>query len=84
MYNEVFTTEKMLARINELASEMETEMNYDTERWDGFSLKTWQRSIANLQDSAENVPEYFLKYCQSYFSLSDSEMIQLFGKVSSK
>lgn len=84
MYNKVFTTENMLARINALAGEMETEMNYDTERWDGFSLKNWQRSIANLQDSAENVPEYFLKYCQSYFSLSDSEMIQLFGKVSSK
>ena len=84
MYNEVFPTEKMLARIEALASEMQSEMNYDTQRWDGFSMKTWERSIENLKDSAKNAPEYFLKYCQSYFSLSDSEMVQLFGKTSDK
>lgn len=84
MYNEAFPTEKMLARIEALASEMQSEMNYDTQRWDGFSMKTWERSIENLKDSAKNAPEYFLKYCQSYFSLSDSEMVQLFGKTSDK
>lgn len=84
MYNEVFTTEKLLTRIGELEEEMKTEIVYDTDRWSDYSLKTWERSIENLKDSAENAPEYFLKYCQSYFSLSDSDMISLFGKVSSK
>ena len=84
MYNEIFTTEKMLARIDELKTEMADEITYDTERWDGYSMKTWERSIENLQDSAKNAPEYFLKYCQAYFNLSESDMIKLFGKVSSK
>jgi len=84
MYNEVFTSENLLNRINELESEMLSEIQHDTERWSDFSMTNWERSITNLKDSAENAPEYFLKYCQSYFSLSDSDMISLFGKVSSK
>ncbi len=84
MYNEIFTTEKMLDRIDKLASEMEAEMPFDTNRWDGFSLKTWNNCIESLRDSAKNAPEYFIKYCQKYFSLTDAETRQLFGKVSSK
>ncbi|MBQ4540283.1 MAG: CotH kinase family protein, partial [Alistipes sp.] len=65
MYNEIFTTEKLLSRISELEAEMLTEVKYDTDRWSDFSMKNWERSIENLKDSAENAPEYFLKYCQS-------------------
>ena len=84
MYQEIFTTEKLLARIGALEEEMRQEIAFDTERWSDFSQTNWERSLTNLKDSAQNAPEYFLKYCQSYFSLSDGEMIQLFGKVSDK
>ena len=67
-----------------LEEEMRQEIAFDTERWSDFSQTNWERSLTNLKDSAQNAPEYFLKYCQSYFSLSDGEMIQLFGKVSDK
>ncbi|MDO4493317.1 MAG: lamin tail domain-containing protein [Clostridia bacterium] len=83
-YTDWLTSEKLLARIDRLVAEMENEIKWDTDRWSKFSLKTWQNSINNLKDSAANAPEYFLKYCQQYFSLSDSDMITLFGKVSSK
>lgn len=83
-YTDYLSSEKMLARIDRLQNEMMTEIKWDTDRWNNFSFKTWQTSITNLKDSAQNAPEYFLKYCQEYFSLSDSDMITLFGKVSGK
>ena len=80
---EIFSTDKMIARIEELEANISEEMQYDCKRWAEIKYTTWQKRVAGLKESAENVPEYFLYYCQKYFSLTDSEMVTLFGRRSS-
>lgn len=79
---EIFSTDKMVARINELEANISEEMQYDCKRWGEIKYTTWQKRVAGLRESAENVPEYFLYYCQKYFSLSDNDMQSLFGRKS--
>ena len=82
MMYDIFSTDKMIARINELEANIDGEMPYDCKRWATIKYTTWQKRVAGLRESAENVPEYFLYYCQNYFNLSDSDMNTLFGRKS--
>ena len=83
MMMEVYETDKMKAWIDDLAAKIDGEMQYDCPRWGTERYTTWQTRVNRLKESAEKVPEYFLYYCQKYFSLSDSEMKQVFGRTSS-
>ena len=80
---EIFDTDRMTARINELEANISDEMVYDTKRWGEIRYTTWQTRVERLRESARQVPEYFLYYAQQYFSLSDAEMNQIFGRKSS-
>ena len=80
---EIFAPEKMIARIDELAANIKTEMEYDTAKWGIIRFVTWETRVEGLRDSARNAPEYFLYYAQQYFSLSDAEMVEIFGRRSS-
>lgn len=80
---DVFEPTKMIARIDELAANIAAEMQYDTQKWGIIRYTTWETRVQGLRDSAQNAPEYFLYYAQKYFSLSDAEMVEIFGRRSS-
>ena len=82
LYKEVYTTEKIIARVDECQSRIDAEMNFDVELWSGISYKSWTQHCDNIRAYAKNYRPYYLKYVQNYFSLSDSDMISLFGEVS--
>lgn len=81
MFNEVFTTDKILAKVDELQNNIYNEMQFDVTLWSGIGAKSWGQHCDNIRAYAKNYPDYYLKYVQNYFSLSDSEMISLFGRV---
>jgi len=80
---DIFETDKMIARIDEMAANIADEMVYDTQKWGVLRYKTWETRIEVLREAARNAPEYFLYYAQQYFSLSDSDMNEIFGRRSS-
>lgn len=83
MLNEVYTPEKIIARVDECQSTIMEEMEYDVQLWQGISYQSWQQHCDNIRDYARNYQEYCLKYVQAYFSLSNNEMMSLFGRTSS-
>ena len=92
-YNNVYTPEKILAKVDELQENIRFEMeNYDLTRWQPYihlSVKGWNSHVQSIRDYAKNYQDYFLKYCRDYinnnthYKLTDEKMIQLFGRVSS-
>lgn len=86
MFNDVYSTEKLNAKIDELADNIDAEMQWDFPRWKQ-TLKNWRTHINNLKSYAKNYPPYFLKYCKEYinkytnYRLTDEKMIELFGRA---
>ena len=80
MLNEVYTPEKILARVDECQNAIMEEMKYDVDKWDGINYNSWQGHCDNIRDYARNYQDYCLKYVQSYFSLSDNDMMSIFGR----
>ncbi len=83
MLNEVYTPEKINARVDELQAVIFEEMQYDVDIWDDITYTSWQQHCDHIRTYANHYQEYCLKYVQDYFSLSDSEMTSIFGRVSS-
>ena len=71
--NNTFKTERVLNRIDELASNIEPEMPRHLERWGG-SMANWQRQINVLRTFAELRQGHVLNHIKNYFNLSDEEM----------
>ena len=82
MLNEVYTPEKINAMVDRLQGNIAEEMKFDVDLWDSINYKSWQQHCDNIRDYANHYQEYSLKYVQKYFSLSDSEMTSIFGRVS--
>jgi hypothetical protein len=90
-YNEVFTPEKILAKVDELQENIRKEMEtYDLVRWRPYhdlSTKGWNSHCDKIRNYAKNYQDWYLYYCQHYinehtnYRLTDDEMIRLFGKV---
>lgn len=80
---QIFDTDTMIARIDELSANIKEEMAYDTAKWGVIRFVTWETRVEGLRESAKNAPEYFLYYAQQYFGLSDAEMTEIFGRRSS-
>ncbi|NLI53385.1 MAG: hypothetical protein GX417_03575 [Clostridiales bacterium] len=83
MINDVYTPDKILAMVDKLQGNIAEEMKYDVDIWDDITYSSWQQHCDNIRDYAEHYQDYSLKYVQDYFSLSDSEMMSIFGKTSS-
>ncbi len=81
LVNEVYTEEKIIARVDACQSKIAAEMVYDVDLWNDITLDSWQRHCDNIRAYAKNYRQYFLKYAQSYFSLSDADMMRIFGAV---
>lgn len=90
-YNEVYTPEKILAKVDLLQENIRKEMEtYDLVRWRPYhdlSTKGWNSHCDKIRNYAKNYQDWYLYYCQHYinehthYHLSDDEMIRLFGKV---
>ena len=86
MFNDVYSTEKLNAKIDELPDNIDADMQWDFPRWKQ-TLKNWRTHINNLKSYAKNYPQYFLKYCKEYinkytnYRLTDEKMIELFGRA---
>ena len=80
MLNEIYTPEKINAMVDRLQGNIDAEMKYDVELWDGITYSWWQKHCDNIREYANNYQNYALKYVQNYFSLSDSEMNSIFGR----
>ncbi len=91
-FNNVYTPEKINAKVDELQSNIRFEMEtYDLKRWEPYnhlSVKGWNSHVNNIRNYANNYQDYFLKYCQNYinskthYKLTDAKMIELFGRTS--
>jgi hypothetical protein len=81
MLNEVYTPEKINARVDECQAAIYDEMAYDVDIWDDLTYSSWQQHCDHIRTYANNYQDYCLKYVQNYFSLSDSEMMSIFGRV---
>ena len=83
MINDVFTPEKIIAKVDLLEGNIKEEMKYDVDLWDNITFDIWQQHCDHIRKYAEHYQDYALKYVQSYFSLSDSEMNTIFGRKTS-
>jgi len=83
MINDVFTPEKINAMVDRLQGNIMEEMKYDVDLWDDITYSSWQQHCDNIRAYANHYQEYALKYVQNYFSLSDSEMNNIFGRKTS-
>ncbi|MDW7740331.1 MAG: CotH kinase family protein, partial [Bacillota bacterium] len=76
--NNTFTAEKVIARIDELASKIEPEMPRQVERWGG-SMERWYREVEHLRNFARQRPAIVTEQIRRKFNLSDQEMT-IFGR----
>ena len=90
-YNEVYTPEKIVAKVDQLQENIRKEMEtYDLVRWRPYhnlSTKGWNSHCDKIRQYARNYQDWYLYYCQNFinkhtnYHLSNDEMIRLFGKV---
>ncbi len=71
--NNTFKTERVIEKIDELASNIEPEMPRHLDRWGG-SMDRWHRQVEVLRNFAELRQEHVLNHLKSYFNLSEEEM----------
>ncbi len=83
MINDVYTPEKINAMVDRLQGNIMEEMKYDVDLWDGINYSSWQQHCDHIRAYADHYQEYALKHVQNYFSLSDSEMNNIFGRKTS-
>ncbi len=57
MFKDVYSTEKIVAKANELADNIDAEIQWDFPRW-GLTLRYWRGHINNIIGYAENYPAY--------------------------
>ncbi|MEA4869226.1 MAG: lamin tail domain-containing protein [Christensenella sp.] len=81
MMNDIYSPEKINAMVDRLQNNIASEMKYDVDLWDDITYSSWEQHCDNIRAYANNYQNYALKYVQNYFSLSDSEMMSIFGKT---
>jgi len=82
MLNEVYTPDRIVSRVDECQSYIFDEMAYDVDLWKDITHQSWQQHCDHIRDYAMNYQNYCLKYVQAYFSLSNNDMITIFGRTS--
>ena len=89
-----FTTERMLAQLDECYNLLKPEMRLHWERWAGQNLKNiafdlpqtpdgamryWEQRIERMRNVIRKRPRHCYVQVQEWFSLSDQQMFQYFG-----
>ena len=83
LYNEVYTTEKINAKVDSLSANIRAEMQWDFPRW-GLKVKNWEAHLNNIRGYANNYRPYFKKYLKAYlaektnYKISDTKFNELF------
>ena len=86
MVNEVYSPEKINAKVDELSSNIASEIEWDFPRWD-LSVKNWKAHINNVRGYANHYQEYYFKYLKAYikkntnYKLTDQKMMEIFGRT---
>jgi hypothetical protein len=73
-----FESSKVLARIDEIAAQMEPYMDRDFKKWDYGTVQTWEKNMDALRDYVTKHPAKLKQQMKEYFHLSDEEMNGLF------
>lgn len=71
--NTVWTEETVIARIDEVAALIDSDMEKDCKRW-GKTYSGWKNSVEIMRTFVGERNEYLLKNIQSWFGLTDEEM----------
>ena len=86
MVNEVYSPEKINAKVDELSGNIASEIEWDFPRWD-LSVKNWKAHINNVRGYANHYQEYYFKYLKAYikkntnYKLTDQKMMEIFGRT---
>ena len=81
-----FKPDRMNKIVDELAKEIEGEMNYHIKRWGSSygrlsSMSTWKRNLTNFKSTLTNRYNRVKSNLKSYFNLSNSEYSKYFGDL---
>ena len=86
MVNDVYSPEKINAKVDVLSSTIASEIEWDFPRWD-LTVKNWKAHINNVRGYANHYQEYYFKYLKAYikkntnYKLTDEKMMQIFGRT---
>ena len=86
MVNDVYSPEKINAKVDVLSSAIASEIEWDFPRWD-LTVKNWKAHITNVRGYANHYQEYYFKYLKAYikkntnYKLTDEKMMQIFGRT---
>lgn len=82
LLNTIYTTENVLARIEECEARITDEIERQIERWpEGVSKGNWKANVNLAKTFAEKRPGYLITHLKNYFSLSNSECQRIFGQM---
>jgi len=78
-----FKPDRMNKIVDELASEIRSEMPYHVSRWNSMypSMSTWENNVNNFKNKLSNRYYNVLRRIQSDFNLSYSEYVKYFGDI---
>jgi hypothetical protein len=68
-----FEPQRVIALIDQLATEIEPEMERNYTKWKG-SMSTWRSCITKMKDFFVQRPDNAKKFIQQFFHLTDSQM----------
>ena len=74
--NEIWTVENVNAYVDTFRDMIINDIGKDCIRWDR-KYETWETSVDNMRSFIAAREKYVVKYVQSYFKLSESEMLEL-------
>lgn len=86
MTNEVYSPEKINAKVDVLSGNIASEIQWDFPRWN-LSVKNWKAHINNVRGYANHYQEYYFKYLKNYinkntnYKLTDQKMMEIFGRT---
>ena len=86
MVNEVYSPEKINAKVDKLSGAIASEIEWDFPRW-SLTVKNWKAHINNVRGYANHYQEYYFKYLKNYikkntnYKLTDQKMMEIFGRT---
>ncbi|MBQ7354363.1 MAG: lamin tail domain-containing protein [Clostridia bacterium] len=80
----VFAPDRLLAILDDMVAEVDSEMVRHCERWSSISYAAWQRNITRLRNILLKRWEYSKGDLQETFKLSDAYMAELFPETTSE
>jgi hypothetical protein len=84
--NDVYSPEKIVAKVDALSGNIASEINWDFPRWN-LTVKNWKAHLNNVKGYANHYQEYYFKYLKAYikkntnYKLTDQKMMELFGRT---